>query len=125
MEKFYDIEFNPSNNSVFNFNDGVRIVLVLKNKLKFVSGTSIHKFVSGTSIHKFQAGDVFIINHRERYRLIEEDDTLYTAIHLKASYLKQYISDYNDKVYILNSQTLQNVIYQQILTVLSKIDVVS
>ena len=29
MEKFYDIEFNPSNNSVFNFNDGVRIVLVL------------------------------------------------------------------------------------------------
>lgn len=58
MEKFYDIEFNPSNNSVFNFNDGVRIVLVLKNKLKFVSGTSIHKF---------QAGDVFIINHRERY----------------------------------------------------------
>ena len=34
MEKFYDIEFNPSNNSVFNFNDGVRIVLVLKNKLK-------------------------------------------------------------------------------------------
>ncbi|MCQ9294039.1 AraC family transcriptional regulator [Staphylococcus cohnii] len=115
MEKFYDIEFNPSNNSVFNFNDGVRIVLVLKNKLKFVSGTSIHKF---------QAGDVFIINHRERYRLIEEDDTLYTAIHLKASYLKQYISDYNDKVYILNSQTLQNVIYQQILNVVAKIGVV-
>ncbi len=44
MEKIYNIEFNHNNNSVFNFNDGVRIVLVLKNKLKFVSGTSIHKF---------------------------------------------------------------------------------
>lgn len=115
MEKFYNIEFNHNNNSVFNFNDGVRIVLVLKNKLKFVSGTSSHKF---------QAGDVFIINHRERYRLIEEEDTLYTAIHLKESYLKQYISDYNDKIYILNPQTLQKVIYQQILNVVAKIGIV-
>lgn len=63
MEIFYDIEFNDSGNSVVNFNDGVRMVLVLKSTLKVVRGSQFQTF---------QAGDVFIINHRERYQFIEE-----------------------------------------------------
>ncbi|MDR5649252.1 transcriptional regulator AryK [Staphylococcus nepalensis] len=115
MEIFYDIEFNDSGNSVVNFNDGVRMVLVLKSTLKVVRGSQFQTF---------QAGDVFIINHRERYQFIEEDDALYISIHLAEAYLRQYINDFNGKMYILNQQTLQGVIYKQIINAIAKIGIV-
>ncbi len=115
MKKFYEIEFNEQFGNDTRMNEGLRIVLVLNSTLK-VWG---HK-----SIKVYQKGDVFIINHREQFRMIENKDTLYMSLHLSRDYLKQYINDFTDKKFILKKHILQDVIYQQIINSLAMMGVV-
>lgn len=115
MKTFYQVEFNEPNKVTVSINDGLRLVLVLRSRL------IVWKY---NEIYEYQKGDIFIVNHREQFRFIENKDTLYISIHLTESYLKQYIDDYNNKILILEKGSLQEVIYKQIVNAIAMIGVV-
>ncbi|MGX5791450.1 helix-turn-helix transcriptional regulator [Staphylococcus equorum] len=115
MKAFYQVEFNGPNKLTVSINDGLRLVLVLSSRL------TVWKY---NEIYEYQKGDIFIINHREQFRFIENKDTLYISIHLTESYLKQYIDDYNNKILILDKGCLQEVIYKQIVNAIAMIGIV-
>lgn len=115
MKTFCRVEFNEPNNLTVSINDGLRLVLVLRSSM------TVWKY---NEIYEYQKGDVFIVNHREQFRFIENEDTLYISIHLTERYIKQYISDYNDKILILDKGHLQEVIYKQIVNAIAMIGVV-
>ncbi|MDN5663898.1 MAG: AraC family transcriptional regulator, partial [Staphylococcus equorum] len=116
MKTFYQVEFNEPNKVTVSINDGLRLVLVLRSRL------IVWKY---NEKYEYQKGDIFIVNHREQFRFIENKDTLYISIHLTESYLKQYIDDYNNKILILEKGSLQEVIYKQIVNAIAMIGVVN
>lgn len=116
MKTFYQVEFNEPNKVTVSINDGLRLVLVLRSRL------IVWKY---NEKYEYQKGDIFIVNHREQFRFIENKDTLYISIHLTESYLKQYIDDYNNKILILEKGCLQEVIYKQIVNAIAMIGVVN
>lgn len=115
MRELYNVEFNKHLDELTGLEEGLRIVLVLKDVIKVIKQDAEATY---------QKGEVFLINQRETCRFLTNKDTLYLSIHLPESYLKQYISDYKDKAFILNKNTLQEVIYQQIVNALAKIGIV-
>ena len=115
MRELYNVEFNKNFNSLTDLEEGLRIVLVLN---------AMMKVINGDSVTTYQKGEVFLINHRASCRFSTHKDTFYLSIHLTESYLKQYMNDYKDKAFILNKNTLQEVIYQQIVNAVAKIGIV-
>ncbi|MGM7692596.1 hypothetical protein ACS65S_10750 [Staphylococcus saprophyticus] len=115
MRELYNVEFNKNFNNLTDLEEGLRIVLVLNGMMKVINGDSVTNY---------QKGEVFLINHRASCRFSTHKNTLYLSIHLTESYLKQYMNDYKDKAFILNKNTLQEVIYQQIVNAVAKIGIV-
>ncbi|PNZ13217.1 hypothetical protein CD106_11080, partial [Staphylococcus xylosus] len=115
METFYSIDFMEKTKDSTQINQGLRIGLILNNKM------SIWK---SNESNEFNEGDVFIINHREPYRYKKDKDTLCIVLHLTESYLKQYLTDFSDKLYILDKAHIQDAIYKQIVNIVAKIGVV-
>jgi len=115
METFYSIDFMEKTKDSTQINQGLRIGLILNNDM------SIWK---SNESNEFNEGDVFIINHREPYRYKKDKDTLCIVLHLTESYLKQYLTDFSDKLYILDKAHIQDAIYKQIVNIVAKIGIV-
>lgn len=118
METFYSIDFMEKTKDSTQINQGLRIGLILNNEM------SIWKSNESNESNEFNEGDVFIINHREPYRYKKDKDTLCIVLHLTESYLKQYLTDFSDKLYILDKAHIQDAIYKQIVNIVAKIGVV-
>lgn len=115
METFYSIELMEQNNDYTQVNQGLRLGLILSDKM------TIWKF---NESYEFNEGDVFIINHQEPYRYSKGKEALCIVIHLPESYLKQYLTDFSDKLYMLDKAHLQDAIYKQIVNLIAKIGIV-
>lgn len=115
METFYSIDLMKVTNDSSQINQGLRIGLILNNDM------SVWKF---NESYEFNEGDVFIINHQEPYRYNKDEDTLCIVLHLTENYLKQYLTDFSDKFYILDKAHIQNAIYKQIVNIVAKIGIV-
>lgn len=115
MKNLYTIELNHPNDDQFKLNDGLKIVLVLKGTMRVLT----HQ-----DTHSYEAGELFLINHRETYRFIANDDTLYIAIQLKMYYLQNYMCDAAHKYFVLEKETLQEVIYKQMVNAIANIGIV-
>ncbi|KIX90860.1 regulatory protein [Staphylococcus microti] len=115
MKNLYTVELNHPNDEQIQLNEGLKIVLVLKGTMQ----VALHQH-----IQSFQSGELFLINHRETYRFLTNEDALYIAIQLKASYLQNYMHDFSHTYFVLKKETLQEVIYEQMVNAIANIGIV-
>ncbi|PHK48902.1 transcriptional regulator AryK [Staphylococcus edaphicus] len=115
MNKLYDVEFNLNTVGGPTLSEALRIILVLKGSMKVSKATTVNTY---------QKGDVFIINHREQYQILDSSDVMSISICLTESYLRQYMNDYQDRDFVLNANQLQDIIYQHCVNAIAKIGTV-
>ncbi|SCS39768.1 transcriptional regulator AryK [Staphylococcus caeli] len=115
MKTLYDVEFNLNTDGRLAVSEGLRIVLILKGTIKVSKSATVMNY---------QKGDVFIINYNEQYQILKHTDAIVISICLTESYLRKYMYDFQDREFILNRDTLQDVIYQQCVNAIAKIGTV-
>lgn len=115
MKNFYTIELNHQSNEQMKVNEGLKIFLVLRGTVQIFK----HQ-----QTQSYQAGELFLINHHETYRCSASEETLYIAIQLHAHYLQQYIPDISHKYFVLKKETLQEVIYEQMINAVADVGIV-
>lgn len=115
MKNLYTIELNHQSTEQFKINEGLKIFLVLKGSMQVFKHNQEQSY---------QSGELFLINHHETYRCSVNKETLYIAIQLNAHYLKHYIPDTSHKYFVLKKETLQEIIYKQMVNAIADIGIV-
>ncbi|MCS4485792.1 transcriptional regulator AryK [Staphylococcus americanisciuri] len=115
MKNLYTIELDHPNDEQIKLNDGLKIILVLKGTIQILKNQEKQSY---------KAGELFLINHRETYRFVPNEGVLYIAIQFKVHYLQNYIYDAAHKYFVLEKETLQEVIYKQMVNAIANIGIV-